>query len=244
MVQEIAIIPAAGMGTRMYPISKIIPKELLPLGTKPAIHCVLDEIESSNIEDIIVITSPEKVMIKEYIENVFLEHKNVNIIFIEQKQPLGLGNALHLTKEHIKGKISYLLLPDNIFFGKETSINQMRKAYQKEQSPVVGLYNKDMHPRGKSTNWELEKITDEIFRIESFKNSSEHSLTNVGRVLFTPECVNYLSNEIKKSEIPILMNYKKTDGEVFGISLHGSLFDVGIEDGYLAASSYLYGREY
>jgi UTP--glucose-1-phosphate uridylyltransferase len=66
-----ALIPAAGLGTRWYPWSKIVPKELLPLGRYPAIHYVLDEAVAAGIREIGIIISEAKKLIKTYVENVF-----------------------------------------------------------------------------------------------------------------------------------------------------------------------------
>ena len=107
-----AIIPAAGLGTRFLPATKAMPKEMLPIVDKPTIQYIVEEAIASGIEDIIIVTGKGKRAIKDHFDNVLelelnLQEKgkldilekiqesvNVDIHYIRQKEPLGLGHAI------------------------------------------------------------------------------------------------------------------------------------------------------
>jgi len=83
-----AVVPAAGLGTRMRPLTNIVPKELLPLGTRPVLHRVLDEITAAGLEEVAVVTSPSKPIIQQYLESQSWPAK---VSFVYQLSPLGLA---------------------------------------------------------------------------------------------------------------------------------------------------------
>ena len=117
-----AIIPLAGLGTRLLPLSSVIPKELLPINGKPGIQYILDECIEAGIKEIIFIISKKKIMIKNYFYNdkfykniikkkkdprIKQEYKKIqkyrkNIKFVYQNKPLGTGDAVLKTKKYIK----------------------------------------------------------------------------------------------------------------------------------------------
>lgn len=111
------IIPVAGKGTRFHPITKCIPKEMLPINNKPIIHYVLEEAIKSGITDIALVTRKGKTIIEDYID-IIPDFKN--IYYIRQKEPLGLGDAI-LQAEGFIGDDSFsILLGDELF---ETNSN-------------------------------------------------------------------------------------------------------------------------
>ena len=133
-----AIIPVAGLGTRMLPASKAIPKELLPILNKPIIQYVVEEAINAGINQIIFITNDDKVAIEKHFDtNFFLESslkktkkkkllesvkdiipENINITSIKQKKPLGLGDAIYRASELISNEPFAVLLPDEFLLNK------------------------------------------------------------------------------------------------------------------------------
>lgn len=130
-----AIIPAAGFGTRFLPITKSIPKEMLPIINKPAIQYIVEEIVKSGIKDILIITSSYKNSIIDYFDyqyeleqnlisknrnDIFNEIRNIsnmaNICFMRQKEPLGLGDAILKSKWFVKEEPFAVLLGDDITY--------------------------------------------------------------------------------------------------------------------------------
>ena len=133
-----AIIPLAGLGTRLLPLTSVIPKELLPINGKPGIEYILDECIEAGIKEVIFIISKKKKMIKDYFYNdkfykkiikkkqdprIINEYKKIlkykkMIKFVYQNKPLGTGDAVLKTKKYIKDKFFLMLLPDDLIIKK------------------------------------------------------------------------------------------------------------------------------
>ena len=136
-----AIIPLAGLGTRLLPLTSVFAKELLPINGKPGIEYILDECIEAGIKDIIFIISKNKMMIKKYFyndkfyKNIIKQKKDPRIIkeykkilkykkmikFVFQDKPLGTGDAVLKTKKLIKDKYFLMLLPDDLIIKKNCS---------------------------------------------------------------------------------------------------------------------------
>ena len=100
-----ALIPAAGLGTRWYPWSKVVPKELLPIGQYPAIHYVLEEAVAAGIREIGIIISEAKQLIKAYVDDVWIvNHQKIQIMWFYQRSQGGVGDALLCAREWVNGK--------------------------------------------------------------------------------------------------------------------------------------------
>ena len=129
-----AVIPTAGLGTRFHPVTKIIPKELLPVLNTPALEIIIQETINSGIEEIIIVNSPSKPLINIFIEN-YLKNlnpsiaKNVDISIIIQEKPLGLGHAILQSYNKIQNDPFAVLLPDDIIFSKVPLLRQMINKY-------------------------------------------------------------------------------------------------------------------
>ncbi len=120
-----AIIPAAGKGTRFYPFSKFIPKELLPVANQPAIDFVLDEALDAKIDEICVVSSPEKQLLTNY-----LKQQSFNFDFVDQKTASGLGDAIFVTKTLFnKNSVIPVLLPDNLFWNAKNVTDRLIKTF-------------------------------------------------------------------------------------------------------------------
>jgi len=137
-----AIIPLAGLGTRLLPLTSVFAKELLPLNGKPGIEYILDECIDSGIKEIIFIISKKKEMIKKYFYNdkfykkIIKKKKDLRLVseykklikyrkmikFVYQNKPLGTGDAVLKTKNLIKDKYFLLLLPDDLIIKKTVQI--------------------------------------------------------------------------------------------------------------------------
>ncbi len=148
-----AIIPVAGLGTRMLPATKAIPKELLPILNKPIIQYVVEEAISAGIKEIIFITRSGKGAIENHFDiNYELEYllekkgkrrilksvknlipSNVKITSIRQENALGLGHAIRCAKHLINNEPFAVLLPDEILLEKNKSkdFTQMLKLFEK-----------------------------------------------------------------------------------------------------------------
>ena len=141
-----AIIPLAGLGTRLLPLTSVFAKELLPINGKPGLEYIIEECIEAGIEEIIFIISKKKEMIKKYFYNdkfykdiinkkkdlrIFEEYKKIlnyrkKIKFVYQNKPKGTGDAVLKTKKLIKDKYFLMLLPDDLIIKKNCSISMIK----------------------------------------------------------------------------------------------------------------------
>ena len=155
-----AIIPLAGLGTRLLPLTSVFAKELLPINGKPGIEYILDECVQAGIREIIFIISDKKKMIKDYFYNdkfykkiikkkkdkrVLQEYKKIlkfkkMIRFVYQNKPLGTGDAVLKTKKYIKDKFFLMLLPDDLIIKKNCS-RSMIALHKRYNSSVMASMN-------------------------------------------------------------------------------------------------------
>jgi len=152
-----AIIPLAGLGTRLLPLTSVIPKELLPINGRPGLEYILDECISAGIKDIIFVISKKKNVIKKYFHNDSFYKKIIklkkndkklkhlykriksykrNIKFVYQNSPKGTGDAILKCERLIKSKYFLVLLPDDLIIKKNCSID-MIKIYKRYKSSVI-----------------------------------------------------------------------------------------------------------
>jgi UTP--glucose-1-phosphate uridylyltransferase len=151
-----AIIPLAGLGTRLLPLTSVFPKELLPINGKPGIEYIIDECVSSGIKEIIFIISKKKKLINKYFysdsfyKKIIKKKKDKRILneynkilkfrkiikFVYQNKPLGTGDAVLKTKKLIKDKYFLMLFPDDLIINKNIS-KDMIKVHQKKNASVM-----------------------------------------------------------------------------------------------------------
>jgi UTP--glucose-1-phosphate uridylyltransferase len=151
-----AIIPLAGLGTRLLPLTSVFAKELLPINGKPGIEYILDECIEAGIKEVIFIISQKKKMIKNYFYNdkfykkiikkkkdprIINEYKKIlkykkMIKFVYQDKPLGTGDAVFKTNKFIRDKFFLMLLPDDLII-KQNCSKSMIKVHNKYNASVM-----------------------------------------------------------------------------------------------------------
>jgi UTP--glucose-1-phosphate uridylyltransferase len=155
-----AIIPLAGLGTRLLPLTSVFAKELLPMNGKPGLEYILDECIEAGIKEIIFIISNKKIMIKNYFyndnfyKNIIKKKKDLRIIkeykkilkykkmikFVYQNKPLGTGDAVLKTEKFVKGKYFLMLFPDDLIMIKNCS-KSMVATHKKYKCSVMASMN-------------------------------------------------------------------------------------------------------
>ena len=155
-----AIIPLAGLGTRLLPLTSVFAKELLPINGKPGIEYILDECIEAGIKEVIFIISKKKIMIKNYFysdtiyKKIIKSKKDKNIVqkykkilkykkmikFVYQDKPQGTGDAVLKTKKFIKNKFFLMLLPDDLIIKKNCSIS-MINIHKRYKTSVMASMN-------------------------------------------------------------------------------------------------------
>jgi UTP--glucose-1-phosphate uridylyltransferase len=260
MIKE-AIIPLAGLGTRLLPFSKILPKELLPLGDKTILEHVLDECLEAGIKKIILVTSNRKKIIKNYLYPDsyllnYLKKKKDNksiqklrildryrnkIKFVYQNSPKGLGDAVLAAKSAIKDKFFLLVLPDDIIV-KENCSKKMINIHDKYHSSVIA--SKKVKSSEVSRYGILKyskKINNNLFISDvvekpSLKNSPSNYAI-IGRYILPTKIFSSLKITKKGSlgEVQITDAIKHliyNDNKFVGHVFSGTYLDCGTVNGY------------
>lgn len=261
-----AIIPAAGFGTRSLPITKVIPKEMFPIGEKPSIQYVVEEAISAGIEQILMIVSRSKNLIVDYFDHsleleMFLKMANkssllnkvklpdLQILYTRQSFAKGLGDAVRLGKNFVGDDAFAVMLPDDIILG--NGIKDLIEVYEKQKSHVIGLTEVPTELvknygmiKGQLVEQDLYKILNIV---EKPQENAPSNLAVIGRYIFTPAIMNELHNlnpgvgeEIQLTDgIKNILNKDKCYGKI----ISGKRYDIGLEKDYLSLVNYIYNQK-
>jgi len=256
-----AIIPAAGLGTRMEPVSRVLPKELLPIGSKPAIHWVVEEAASAGLSDIAIVLSPTKGLIFEYLAESGLEMDlGVRFHYVTQEVPKGLADAMWQCREFADGEPFALLLPDNVLLQPEHDLSHMVAAHQVSGRDVIGVLELDSSYDRQFGNCgliEFERTADaSVIDIKKLRDKKPGRLEIAeGQTVFRTcgryVCKSHVFEYIQKiraasggnggqaelDEVPVYQEIIRERG-VIGCLLPLPLFDVGHPLGYASANGY------
>ena len=261
-----AIIPLAGLGTRLLPLTSVFPKELLPINGKPGIEYILEECRAAGIKEVIFIISKRKEMIKNYFnkDNFYktiikkkkdkrIKHEYKKLIrykkmikFVYQNKPLGTGDAVLKTKKFIKNKYFLMLLPDDLII-KNNCSKQMISIHNKKKCSVMAsmqVSKKTVRRWGiYSINKKIDKnnfyIKDVIEKPNI--NQAPSNFAIIGRYILPKKIFSKLKNQKKGKggEIHITDAIKKlvSDGEkIIGHNFKGKYLDCGTMHGYINSS--------
>jgi len=258
-----AIIPAAGLGTRMLPETKTVPKEMLPIVDKPAIQYVVEEAVRSGVEDILILTNRAKAVMEDYFDyHPELENKlrksgkdedadiiravadMANVTFMRQKETLGLGHAV-LCGRHFAGKEPFaVLLGDDIMKNEIPVTKQLIDAAEKYECSSVGVRHVPLTEIGKYCSVLEEDIPDEqkikrlLRAIE--KPRPDQILSDsaiLGRYVFTPEIFEVLEGQKPgyggEIQLTDAIDGLAQRSRVVTVEFEGRRFDTGSMSGYL-----------
>ena len=264
MTVKKAIIPAAGLGTRFLPATKSQPKEMLPIVDKPTLQYIIEEAIESGIEEILIITGRNKKSIEDHFDKsveleLELEQKGkdemlemvrnisnmVNIHYIRQKEPKGLGHAIHCAKSFIGNEPFAVLLGDDIVDFETPCLKQLINAYDEYKTSILGVQEVAKEDTCKYGILDVKHIEDRVYKVKDMveKPSVEEAPSNVailGRYIITPEIFNILENQEpgKGGEIQ-LTDALKTLGKqeaIYAYNFEGRRYDVGDKLGFLEAT--------
>jgi len=260
-----AIIPAAGYGTRFLPITKALPKELLPIIDHPTIEYIVNEAIESGITDILLIVSSNKNAIIDYFDyNIELESillaknklddygmlrniaKGANIHFIRQKEQLGLGHAVLQAEAFVSGEPFAVLLGDDMYVGKDKpAIKQLMEVYDQVESSVLGTIEVDYKDTSKygicipKPN-QQNAIVELSGVVEKPKVEDAPSRSAIGgRYILSPTIFDYLKDQQRGAgnEIQLTDAILRLMGKekVYSYDISGKRYDVGNKIDYIEA---------
>lgn len=258
------VIPAAGLGTRFLPATKAQPKEMLPIVDKPTIQYIVEEAAASGIESIIIITGRSKRAIEDHFDCSFeleteLAKKNkndvleqveqisqmMNVYYVRQKQPLGLGHAILCAKDFIGNEPFGVMLGDDIVVSKKPALKQLMEIYGQTGGTVVGVQpvaRSQVDKYGiidpQSGQGKLHKVRDMVEKPAEAEAPS--NLAILGRYIITPKIFEILEktpfgkgNELQLTDaLKGLMAIEQVSAYEF----EGKRYDVGDKMGFLQAT--------
>lgn len=261
-----AIIPAAGLGTRMLPISHAVPKEMLPIVDLPAVYYLVKEAVDSGITDILIITNRDKDAMEdffdlsiEYAEALFAKGKDeeaarlyeianmANVYFLRQKETKGLGHAVGRARSFVGDEPFVVLYGDDIIFSKTPVAKQLIDVYEKHGECVVGVKPVPKADLAKYCSLKVQAIEGEegvsfcTDMIEKPKPGMEFSnLSILGRVLLTPDVFDIIDVLPKGAggEIQLTDAMARIARErgVYALEFEGTRYDMGSKLGFLKAN--------
>ena len=260
-----AVIPAAGLGTRFLPATKACPKEMLPIVDKPTIQYIIEEALASGIKDILIITGHNKRSIEDHfdynpeLELNLREHGkdellamvqeigDINLHYIRQKEPKGLGHAILCAKSFVGNEPFAVLLGDDVVYNEEKPcLQQLIDVYDATGASVLGCQTV---PQEKVSSYGIvasETTSDErIFKVRDMveKPKVEEApsrLAVLGRYVITPEVFAILEQTKpgRGGEIQLTDALKVLAQEqaMYAYDFVGRRYDVGDKEGYLEAT--------
>ncbi|MBK5260607.1 MAG: UTP--glucose-1-phosphate uridylyltransferase GalU [Thermoanaerobaculia bacterium] len=257
------VFPCAGWGTRFFPATKVIPKEMLPLVDKPILQYGIEEARASGLDKLIIITSKGKESILDHFDrSAGLERslrergKNdlladvesvgqmVDLIAVRQKDALGLGHAVLMARDAVGDEPFAVLLPDDVILSDEPSLLQMRRVFEETGRPVVALMEV---PENETSRYGIvagEMIGDRRFHvsdmIEKPKSHPPSRYAIIGRYILPPEIFPMLAETGQGAggEIQLTDALRRlvAEGEFYGYVFEGRRYDAGEKLGYLKAT--------
>ncbi len=261
-----AVIPVAGMGTRFLPVTKSVPKEMLPIIDKPTLQYIVEECVDSGIEEILFITSPYKTSIENHFDQSFelearlaksnklkeLEKvqkisKMCKIYYTRQGEPLGSGHAIKMAKAFIGNEPFAVLYGDDLMKAEVPVLKQLIDVYEKYDCNVIGVQEvaKELVYKYGIIDFETDdKIKGIVEKPSPDKAPSNYA--GLGRYIVKPEIFEEIENlnPGKGSEYQftdaMLELMKKQDFRA--CKFKGTYLDIGNQLGYLKANI-LFGLE-
>lgn len=259
-----AVIPVAGLGTRLLPITKSVPKELLPVVDTPAIQVVVEECVNAGIEEVIFITGRGKGGVEDHFDyNFELEEilakrgkekvlkrvraisTMIRTISVRQKKPLGLGHAVLCAREVIDDEPFVVLLPDDIIGCEPSVTTQLMDIYQRYGQGVVSVMHVPDEDVSRYGIVSGEKWAPSLHRIRTIVEKPDPTMTPsnlavIGRYLLTPVIFDYLEDlePDASGEIQLTDGLARLAREraLIGYEFTGRRHDIGDKLGFLTAN--------
>ena len=256
------IVPAAGLGTRMKSVNPDLPKELLPVGKKPAIQYAVEEGLSAGIKNIIIIISRQKEIIRKYFEDEKISStlfpgaaddmkgilRNVFFHFLYQKEPLGEADAIQYAAG-ISGKNAVAVMyPDNIYLPSPGAMKIIKSVYMKFRHDVTALTSvpDDLAPAiSNSGRVDITPVEENLFNIENFIPKGQGhfvprfrgELRASGIYICGPHLFEYINKargKIQEGEFTDtpVRNIILKERTMLGYHVPGTVYDIGNPQGY------------
>ncbi|MGQ9470521.1 MAG: UTP--glucose-1-phosphate uridylyltransferase [Candidatus Aminicenantales bacterium] len=260
-----AVIPAAGLGRRWLPITKAIPKEMLPVGCRPLVQYAWEEAVACGVRQIAIVVSSQKEPLLKYFQpdrglEKWLKERGLDdlaneirslgrsarVQFIFQEKRLGLGHAVLMCREFVGHEPFALLNPDNIYFGERPCLSILLEAWKEGYRPVILL--------GKISKAETAKVgvasvepakRKGVYLVKDLqeKPGKEKALSHFGvwgRAILSPEIMNYLkrtgADETGEVQLTDGLRLLAKEKPLYGVLCPLRRYDAGELTGFVRAN--------
>lgn len=259
-----AVIPAAGLGTRMLPATKTVPKEMLPLVDKPVLQYILEEAVEAGIEDILIVTNRAKSAMDDYfdyypelerrleeagkekeLEKVRRAADLANVFYVRQKETKGLGHAIWRAKRFVGDEPFAVLLGDDIMRAQKPVIGQLIQAAEKYDASCVGVQKVSTEAIQKYSSVKISPLEERIFNVHDMneKPTPAEMFSNyaiLGRYVLKSDIFDILENQAPGygGEIQLTDGLKTLCGRdrMVACDFEGRRYDTGNLKGFLEAT--------
>jgi len=256
---RVAVVPAAGLGTRLRPLTLAMPKETLPIVDKPAIHHIMESLKIAGIDEVIVVSGYKKHALMDYFssperesdDSVFSELNGLNIVFTTQNKPLGIADAIWRAKPFVKGRSFVVIFGDTLiqpadYLKQMVSVHERLKMKEEMFGATIGIMEVDNVER-----WGIVKLgknVDECFEIVDMveKPKKEEAPSNwaiAGVYVFEPSIFDAIEESLKRPP-GVKGEYQLTDAmrilvkemgfKIYGLPLNIAHYDLGTIEDYVA----------
>ncbi len=259
-----AVIPAAGLGTRMLPVAKGIPKEMLPIVDKPCIQHLVEEAAAAGITDILIITGRGKEAIEDYFD-YNLEYNNklvstgkehlmrelnaiadiANITFLRQKEAKGLGHAVYCAKSFVGDEPFAVLYGDDVIISETPVVKQLTDVYYKYGLGVAGVKSVTKEQIVKYCSLKVEPLENNLYKVSDMIEKPTPDkifslLSILGRVVLPPEIFDILEHTPRGAgneiQLTDAMRELTVTKGMTACEFEGKRYDMGSKLGLLMAN--------
>jgi UTP--glucose-1-phosphate uridylyltransferase len=258
-----AVIPPAGRGIRLLPVTKTQPKEMLQIVNKPLIQLAVEEAVDAGIRDVIIIVAHDRRVLFDYfgpsyaLDTILLRKNDnhraqemarlenlANITYIYQPRPLGLGYALSLAQAAVGNEPFAMILPDELIDNHESGLCQILPVFERYGSSVIAVETVDSGETPMYGTIKPESVSERVYKVAEMVDAPGYErasscLSIAGRYVLTPAIFNALARTTpdKNGEIQLssALSLLLTEQPVYALELAGTRYDVGDPLGWLEA---------
>lgn len=257
------VFPCAGFGTRFFPATKVIPKEMLPLVDKPILQYGIEEARDSGMDKLVIVTSKGKDSILDHFDRtseleqslrergkndllaeVDTVSRMVDLISVRQKEALGLGHAVLTARDAVGDHPFAVVLPDDVILADEPCLLQMRRVFEETGRPVIALMEVTPDETSRYGIVAGDMVGNRRFRIsdmiEKPRTNPPSRYAIIGRYILPPEIFPLLERTERGAggeiQLTDALRQLVRQGDFYGYVFDGRRYDTGEKLGYLKAT--------
>ena len=238
-----ALIPVAGLGTRLYPITKVIPKTMMPVGTRPVLEYIIHEAINSGINEFIIIINKNQQIIKDYFNNISSLKNKIKIKYIYQLEQKGLADEILTAEKYLQKEDFAVMLGDDLIIKENNTygIGRLLKLYESTRGYYIGTKEVSIEKTKEYgiVKYNAEYILTDIIEKPKINPPSLNAIC--GRYILKNDIFNYIRNHKTNGEILLPNIFKEISREqnIKIVPIKDKCFDIGNVNGFIEANNYI-----